>query len=86
MENVAVKRLFVQNLRTDSCNQININQRWVPTSVFIVLTSFIEVRPTAAEWLALWSSVQQFAGSIPASGLGVCSGSESTLKIRSRFT
>jgi len=32
----------------------------------------------------LWSSVQQFAGSIPASGLGVCSGLESTLNIRTR--
>ena len=40
--------------------------------------------PTAAEWLALWSSVQQFAGSIPASGLGVCGGSESTLNSRFR--
>jgi len=36
-------------------------------------------KPTAAEWLALWSSVQKFAGSIPARGLGVCCGSESIL-------
>jgi len=44
----------------------------------------LHLKPTVVEWLALWSSVQQFAGSIPALGLGVCSGSESTLSSRSR--
>ena len=45
---------------------------------------YYNYEPTAAEWLALWSSVQQFAGSTPASSFGVCSGSESTLSRRSR--
>jgi len=36
-------------------------------------------KSTVAEWLAFWSVVQQFVGSILTTGLGVCSDSTSTL-------